>query len=97
MRRFQWNPAKAALNVRKHGVSFEEARLVFDDACAMVSYDAEHSDREDRFLVLGLSGKLRLLVAAYSEPGENVVRIIMARKATAAEETEYEENFRKRQ
>lgn len=93
MRRFQWDPAKAALNLKKHGVPFEEARQVFEDACAMVSYDSEHSDGEDRFLILGLSGKLRLLVAAYTEPGENVVRIIMARKATTAEEAEYEKNF----
>ncbi len=62
--RFSWDPIKAEANLRKHGVSFEEAQTVFYDENAIEFYDDEHSDWEDRFLLLGISQKLRLLIIA---------------------------------
>ncbi len=62
--RFGWDPIKAEANLRKHGVSFEEAQTVFYDENAIEFYDDEHSDWEDRFLLLGISQKLRLLIIA---------------------------------
>ena len=59
---FEWDPAKAALNRRKHGVSFEEARSVFEDASAIEWFDAEHSVDEDRYITIGTSQRLRLLL-----------------------------------
>ena len=88
--RFEWNPSKAAANLRKHRVSFEDAQTVFSDDRARLIDDPDHSEDEERFLLLGLSGTLRLLVVAhcYRSAG-NVIRIISARKATADEEHDY--------
>lgn len=88
--RFEWDPNKAAGNVRKHGVSFEEASTVFDDIDALRIYDPDHSETEDRFILMGLSARLRILVVChcYREDDETV-RIISARKATARESEEY--------
>ena len=88
--RFEWDPRKAASNARKHGVSFEEARSVFADERAKLIDDPDHSEDEDRFILMGLSGSLRVLIVChcYREEG-NVVRIISARKATAREEKFY--------
>jgi uncharacterized protein len=74
----------------KHGVSFEEARTVFYDEYATQFYDDEHSEWEDRFLLLGLSSKLRLLLICHChrDPGD-VIRIVSARKATASEAVHY--------
>lgn len=68
--RFDWDERKAAANLRKHGVSFEEARTVFMDDFALVIPDEEHSEEDDRFIILGLSGVLRMLVVvhAYNDP-----------------------------
>jgi uncharacterized DUF497 family protein len=63
--RFEWDPRKAAANLRKHGVSFEEARAVFLDEDALLQPDEEHSDDEARFLLLGISGRLRTLVVCH--------------------------------
>ena len=84
--RFEWDPRKAAANVQKHGVSFEEARSVFADERAKLIDDPDHSEEEVRFILMGLSGSLRVLVVChcYREEG-NAVRIISARKATAKE------------
>ena len=88
--RFEWDPSKAAANLRKHRVSFEDAQSVFSDERARLIDDPDHSDDEERFVLLGLSSTLRLLVVAhcYRSAG-NVIRIISARKATADEEHDY--------
>lgn len=88
--RFEWDPAKAAANLRKHGVSFEEAVTAFADPFALNMPDPSHSVDEDRLLVLGGSAQGRLLVVAYAERGERT-RIISARKATRRERNDYEE------
>lgn len=84
--RSEWDPAKAAVNLRKHGVSFPEAASVFYDERAVEFYDDEHSEWEDRLLLLGLSDSLRLLLACHCHRvGGSVIRIISARKATRNE------------
>ena len=84
--RFEWDSRKAAANLRKHGVSFEEARSVFFDEQARLIDDPDHSEQEDRFVLLGLSSALRLLLVChcYRSEGE-VIRIISARRATRTE------------
>ncbi len=88
--RFEWDEAKAAANAKKHGVTFEEARSVFFDDRARLIDDPDHSEDEERFILLGLSGTLRLLVVChcYRSKG-NLIRIISARKATARESRSY--------
>jgi uncharacterized DUF497 family protein len=89
--RFEWDEAKAEDNLGKHGVSFEEASSVFYDERAVEFYDDEHSEWEDRFLLLGLSGNLRLLLVCHCHrEGESVIRIISARKATKNEARHYQ-------
>ena len=87
---FEWDERKAAANAKKHGVSFEEAKSVFVDERAKLIDDPDHSDDEDRFVLLGLSGALRLLLVChcYRTDG-NVIRIISARKASAKESKSY--------
>ena len=87
---FEWDQRKAAANEKKHGVSFEEAKSVFSDERAKLIDDPDHSEEEDRFILLGLSSTLRVLVVChcYREEG-NVIRIISARKATAKESKFY--------
>jgi uncharacterized DUF497 family protein len=88
--RFEWDPKKAAVNRQKHGVSFEDAQSVFTDERARLIDDPDHSGDEERFLLLGLSGTLRLLVVAHCYRAEgNVIRIISARKATREEQAYY--------
>ena len=88
--RFEWDPAKADQNFRKHGISFEEAKSVFFDESAVEFYDDEHSEWEDRFLLLGLSSRLRLLLVCHCyREREAVIRIISARKATKNEARHY--------
>lgn len=90
MLQFDWDPAKAAANVRKHGVSLEEARSVFHDEFAVQFYDEPHSWDEERFLLLGMSNVAqRLLVCHCERDGGGVVRIISARKATKKESAFY--------
>jgi len=87
---FEWDPRKAAANLRKHGVSFEDAQSVFADERARLIDDPDHSADEDRFLLLGLSSSLRLLVVAHCYRGAaGVIRIISARKATREEQGFY--------
>ena len=88
--RFEWDPRKAAANRKKHGVSFEDAQSVFSDERARLIDDPDHSEEEDRFVLLGLSSSIRLLVVAHCYRAEgNVVRIISARKATREEQAFY--------
>ncbi|MBN1662242.1 MAG: BrnT family toxin [Deltaproteobacteria bacterium] len=83
---FEWDSAKAKENFRNHSVSFEEAQTVFYDDFATEFYDDTHSEWEDRFLLLGLSSQLRLVMVCHCyREGESVIRIISARKATANE------------
>lgn len=87
---FEWDDDKAAANVKKHGINFEEAKSVFRDERAKLISDPDHSEGEDRFLLLGLSETLRLLVVCHCYRGENhVIRIISARKATTRESESY--------
>jgi uncharacterized DUF497 family protein len=87
---FEWDARKSAANARKHGVTFEEAKSVFVDERAKLIDDPDYSDYEDRFVLLGLSGLLRLLLVCHCYRGEgNVIRIISARKATAHESKSY--------
>ncbi len=87
---FAWDAAKAAENIKNHGVSFEEAQTVFYDNFATEFYDDKHSEWEDRFLLLGLSSHLRLAMVCHCyRESESVIRIISARKATAKESKYY--------
>ncbi len=89
---FEWNARKAAENKRKHRISFEEAKSAFLDDNARVIADPEHSDDEERFVLLGLSVQLRLLVVVHCyQATENVIRIISARKANPSERRQYSE------
>ena len=88
--KFVWDENKAAINLQKHGVSFQEATSVFDDYDALRIFDPGHSEDEDRFIMLGMSAAVRLLVVChcYRENDEQI-RIISARKATKKETATY--------
>jgi len=88
--RFEWDGAKAADNLARHGVSFEEAATVFRDALSQTGRDPDHSIDEERFVVFGVSARGRLLVVAHTERGDTI-RIISARAATPSERKIYEE------
>jgi uncharacterized protein len=88
---FEWDEAKAKENLRKHKVSFDEAKTVFADALSITIPDPEHSSDEDRFVDIGLSSKGRLLVVVYTGRGE-IVRVISSRRATRSERRAYEEH-----
>ena len=88
--RFTWDEKKNRTNIRKHGISFEEATTSFSDEYAREFYDPDHSEDEDRFLLLGLSARLRVLVVSHCfRESETLVRIISARKADKPEEHDY--------
>jgi uncharacterized protein len=89
--KFEYDPAKAASNLKKHGVSFVEAQTVFDDPLASSLPDDQHSLDEDRQITVGLSSSHRLLFVVYTETG-TAIRLIGARLATAVEREQYEEN-----
>ena len=88
--RFDWDKDKNIANQKKHGISFEEAQTVFVDENALMIHDPDHSRDEDRFILLGLSASIRLMVVChcYRENGD-VIRIISARKATRMEQKRY--------
>jgi len=92
--RFEWDPKKARSNERKHGISFEEAQSVFFDVEALLYEDPRPLHEEERFVLLGLSASLRLLVVVHALRDRDVIRIISARKATRAETREYEIRLR---
>jgi uncharacterized DUF497 family protein len=87
---FEWDPEKGQSNRRKHGVSFLEASTVFGDPMELTIYSPDYSKGEYRFLSIGQSSHGRLLVVSYTEREENRIRIINARRATAAEVKQYE-------
>lgn len=89
MIKFEWNPAKARANLKKHGVSFEEAQSVFYDEHAIQFFDPDSSSEEDRFLMLGLSDRARVLLVCHCEREGEVIRIISARKAQRSERVHY--------
>jgi len=90
--RFEWDPRKAAENLKKHGIAFPEAQTVFEDAEALLIPDPDHSTDEDRYILLGLSGALRVLVVVHCERQDgDVIRLISARKATRPEQQTYTE------
>jgi len=86
---FVWDKSKALLNKRKHSISFEEAQTVFYDENAIEYFDPDHSDDEDRFIMMGFSFKLRMLIVCYCARKDNIIRIISARKATRQEAENY--------
>jgi uncharacterized DUF497 family protein len=93
--RIEWDEGKNALNKRKHGVSFEEASTVFADEHALLLADPDHSTEEDRFILMGFSASLRILVVCHCyRRGEEIIRIISARKATKSERVQYSERWR---
>ena len=88
--RFEWDDRKAAANLRKHGVGFDEAKSVFVDENAKLIDDPDHSEVEDRFVILGFSSALRLLLVCHCYRSDgNVIRVISARKASAKESKSY--------
>ncbi len=92
---FEWNEAKNEANAKKHGVFFEEAQTVFFDEDAFQVFDPEHSDQEDRFLLIGRSFHLRVLMVCHCfRSSEEIIRIISARKATARERNIYRKRKR---
>ncbi|HEV7515031.1 MAG TPA: BrnT family toxin [Thermoanaerobaculia bacterium] len=88
--RFEWDQGKAAANLRKHGVSFEEATTALRDDLALTGQDPDHSSGEARYVTFGVSSQARLLVVAHTEHG-GLIRIINARSATKQERKFYEE------
>lgn len=89
---FDWDEGKNSSNQKKHGISFEEAETVFVDENALLIHDPDHSGEEDRFVLLGLSAKLRMLVVNHCyRKNDEVIRIISARKATRMERKQYRE------
>ena len=90
---FEWDKNKNRINQRKHGISFEEASTVFYDEEALLRDDPDHSEEEDRFIILGLSNKTNLLVVCHCyRASETVIRIISARKATKTESKFYDKS-----
>ncbi len=88
--KFEWDENKAAVNLSKHGISFEEARTVFDDPLYLDLYDPDHSDQEDRYIIVGESQQGNLLIVSYTERAD-FIRLISARKVTRMEREVYEE------
>jgi uncharacterized protein len=91
--KIEWDPIKARVNLKKHGVSFEEAATVLRDPLAATGLDPDHSIYEERYITFGVSERRRLLVVSHIEQGDNI-RIISARKASKGERDLYEEKSR---
>jgi uncharacterized protein len=87
---FEWDPAKAERNLKDHGVSFDDATTIFRDTLSITISDPDHSDSENRFIDIGMSYRMELLVVSYTERKDKI-RIISARRATRAERKNYEE------
>jgi uncharacterized DUF497 family protein len=88
---FEWHEEKAQENLKKYGISFEEAKTVFNDPLSITIADSQHSDDEERYIDIGLSSKGQLLIVVYTERQSNI-RIISSRKATNAERKIYEQH-----
>ena len=87
---FEWDRAKAAANLSKHGVSFDEAKTVFDDPLYVDFYDPDHSLNEHRYIIIGESEQGRLLMVSYTEK-DDTIRIVSSREVAPAERKQYEE------
>lgn len=87
---FEWDDEKASKNLSKHGVAFDEAKTIFDDPLHIDFYDPDHSDEEERYLIIGESHYGQLLIVSYTERGD-IVRLISAREAIPVERKDYEE------
>jgi uncharacterized DUF497 family protein len=90
---FEWDDKKSAANLRKHGVSFEEAASSFADPMSLTIDDPAHSEDEDRFIIMAMSLRDRLLVTAFTERGDQV-RIISSRRASSSEQKQYERRIK---
>ena len=88
--KFEWDENKGAVNLSKHKISFEEAKTVFDDPLYVDLYDPDHSEKEDRYIIVGESQQGNLLIVSYTERGD-FMRLISARKVTRMEREVYEE------
>ena len=88
--RFEWDEAKNSANLRKHGVSFEEAKSAFADEFGRIIADPDHSDKEDRFILMGVGFRLRVLIVCHCYRQRDAIRIISARKANRLERAQYE-------
>ena len=88
---YEWDEVKAQLNIAKHGVSFDEAATAFCDEYGLVVFDEDHSDDEERFYLLGMSRKDRILLVVHCYRSNDIIRIISARKATIREKAQYKE------
>ena len=88
---FEWDETKNASNKRKHNVSFEEAETAFADDFGRLIADPDHSDEEDRFILMGISARLRVLIVCHCYRQDDSIRIISARKADGSERSQYEE------
>ncbi len=88
---FEWGIQKAKSNEQKHGITFDEASTVFSDPLSLAIQDPLHSENDERFIIIGVSHKNRILIVAHTERGDNI-RIISARKATKNERSYYESN-----
>jgi uncharacterized DUF497 family protein len=94
--RLEWSQNKARENIRRHGISFEEARTVFYEENAIEFFDQDHSFKEDRYLMVGFSSKINLLLVSYTvreEKDEDIIRIISSRKPTEKEQKIYFEKL----
>ena len=93
---FEWDAVKARANLRKHGISFEEAETAFLDDYAIVLPDPDHSSADDeRLLLIGLSAALRVLIVIHCEVEADVVRLISARRATRSERVQYDARWKR--
>ena len=90
--KFEWDPTKATSNIRKHGVSFDEAVTVFKDPLAFIFDDITHLEQEHREIIIGTSALRRMILVCFVERLDDVIRIISARPATRQEIKDYEEN-----
>lgn len=90
--RFEWDPAKAAINLQKHGISFAEAATVFRDTLSVTGPDPDHMRLEQRYITFGASSRGRILAVAHTDEDEDLIRIISARLATKTERRIYEES-----
>jgi len=94
--RVEWDGAKARINATKHGITFEEAETVLYDDYAIVLPDPDHSSRQERFLLIGLSSALRVLVVVHCETENgDVIRLISARRATRSERAQYDARWKR--
>ena len=88
--KFEWDGNKAEANLSKHGISFDEAKTVFDDPLYVDFYDPDYSDEENRYIIIGESQQRRLLIVSYTER-DHKIRLISAREVTKKEKEDYEE------